>query len=104
MSNYLVFLIGFFVVTNSIAFALMWIDKVKAHKKGAQRISEGMLFFMATIFGSVGVYIGMYFFRHKTKKWYFIAGIPLLILQNVALLLMIFYILTGETQSFMSLN
>ncbi|HBU10631.1 MAG TPA: DUF1294 domain-containing protein, partial [Candidatus Moranbacteria bacterium] len=43
-------------------------------------------FFIATAFGSVGVYAGMFVFHHKTQKWYFLVGIPLLILQNATLL------------------
>lgn len=50
----------------------------------SKRIPEGILFFMATIFGSIGIYVGMFCFRHKTRKWYFLIGIPLLIIQNLA--------------------
>jgi uncharacterized membrane protein YsdA (DUF1294 family) len=76
----------FFLVTNGVAFLVMLWDKMRSCKRGAERISEGMLFFMATIFGSVGLYIGMLTLHHKTRKWYFIIGIPLLIVQNCALL------------------
>lgn len=90
MQDYLIYFIIFFGITNAIAFLMMWIDKVKANKKGAQRISEGMLFFMATVFGSVDVYGGMFAFRHKTRKWYFVVGIPFLIVQNIALLFLVY--------------
>jgi len=93
MQDYLIYLIIFFVITNTIAFLMMWIDKGKANKKGAQRISEGMLFFMATVLGSVGVYGGMFAFRHKTRKWYFVVGIPFLIVQNIALLFLVYLFL-----------
>lgn len=73
---------GVFLVVNLLSFFVMFLDKVKSRKKDAERISEGMLFFMATVFGAVGVYAGMFAFRHKTQKWYFLIGIPLLILQN----------------------
>lgn len=86
MDTYIFYFFVFFVITNVIAFFMMWFDKVKANKKGSKRISEGMLFFMATMFGSVGVCGGMFIFRHKTRKWYFIVGIPFLIIQNIALL------------------
>ena len=62
----------------------MLADKVKSAYPGVERISEGRLFFMAAAFGSLGVYAGMLAFRHKTQKWYFLVGIPLLILQNIA--------------------
>ncbi|NTW27509.1 MAG: DUF1294 domain-containing protein [Candidatus Moranbacteria bacterium] len=77
---------GFFLTINLIAFLIMLLDKNKSKKAGADRISEGMLFFMATMFGSVGVYLGMFAFRHKTQKWYFLLGIPMLIVQNIVLL------------------
>jgi len=72
------------LVINLIAFFIMLADKVKSTHSGAERISEGKLFFMAAAFGSFGVYAGMFVFRHKTHKWYFLVGIPLVILQNIA--------------------
>ena len=75
---------------------IMLADKIKSAKPGAERISEGMLFFLATAFGSVGVYAGMFVFRHKTRKWYFLAGIPLLVLQNAAVLYLVYLFLSGK--------
>lgn len=72
------------LLINLIAFIIMLVDKVKSTKSGAGRISEGMLFFMATIFASFGVYLGMFVFRHKTQKWYFLIGIPILMFENLA--------------------
>jgi uncharacterized membrane protein YsdA (DUF1294 family) len=72
----------FFALINLTAFLIMLWDKMQSRKKNAERISEGMLFFMATAFGSLGVYAGMFAFHHKTRKWYFSVGIPLLMLQN----------------------
>lgn len=79
-------IITFFLLVNLIAFFVMLVDKNKSRKFGAERISEGMLFFMAAAFGSVGVYAGMFAFHHKTQKWHFIIGIPLIMLENVATL------------------
>ncbi|MFZ4648078.1 MAG: DUF1294 domain-containing protein [Patescibacteria group bacterium] len=87
----LALLCGFFVI-NFLAFILMLIDKIKSVKSRSERISEGMLFFLATAFGSLGVYAGMFLFRHKTHKWYFLIGIPLLIIQN-AVTVYLFYLL-----------
>jgi uncharacterized membrane protein YsdA (DUF1294 family) len=78
-------LIGIFVTINVFSFLLMARDKHKSIRgNGKTRTPEGKLFFLAAIFGAVGVYLGMLAFRHKTKKWYFQLGIPLLILQNIA--------------------
>lgn len=72
---------------NLVAFYIIGSDKRKSEAKGTvERIPEGLLFFMAAAFGAVGVLAGMYIFRHKTRKWYFQIGIPLLILQNMATL------------------
>ncbi|MDD2680979.1 MAG: DUF1294 domain-containing protein [Patescibacteria group bacterium] len=78
-------LLLFYTVINISAFAIMLVDKIKSKKHGSGRISEGKLFFLATAFGALGVYVGMFVFRHKTRKWYFLIGIPLLIVQNIFL-------------------
>jgi uncharacterized membrane protein YsdA (DUF1294 family) len=74
-----------FIFINLVAFFIMASDKRKSMQRGEnERIPEGFIFFMATAGGGVGVYAGMQLFRHKTRKWYFQIGIPLLILQNFA--------------------
>ena len=84
---------AFFLLMNLLAVLIMYIDKLKSRKEGAERVSEGLLFFLATLFGSVGVFFGMFTFRHKTRKWYFLLGIPLLFLENMALLYVIYLLL-----------
>ena len=79
-----------FTIINISAFVIMLIDKIKSAKQGSERISEGMLFFMAAAFGSLGIYAGMFVCHHKTRKWYFIVGIPLLILQNFAIVYLVY--------------
>ncbi len=83
-------LVVIFVAINILSFFVMFNDKRRSIRGGnTERTPEGLLFFMATIFGAVGVYVGMFTFRHKTKKWYFQLGIPFLILQNLATLYLI---------------
>jgi uncharacterized membrane protein YsdA (DUF1294 family) len=78
-------LVGTFAVINLWAFIVMGRDKRKAIRgHNAERAPEGIMFFLATIGGSIGVYLGMLAFRHKTRKWYFQLGIPMLIVQNLA--------------------
>ena len=76
------------VVMNLAAFALMGIDKVKA-KAGAWRIPEKTLFLVTALFGGLGGTLGMLFFRHKTKHWYFKFGFPALLVLQMAVLLLI---------------
>ena len=82
-----------FLAINLAAFLIMLMDKVKSANQNLSRISEGMMFFLAAIGGSLGIYAGMFAFRHKTRKWYFLIGIPLLIIQNVAVAYLIYLFL-----------
>lgn len=88
-------LIGTLVIINLVAFFIVARDKRKSVRgSGQRRTPEGILFFLAVMFGSVGVYLGLLAFRHKTKKWYFQLGIPLLVMQNVATCYLIYSFLT----------
>ena len=49
---------------------MMGFDKHEA-KKGNWRVSEKTLFTLVVLGGSIGGILGMFTFRHKTKKWYF---------------------------------
>lgn len=78
---------GLVAIINVIAFFTIFYDKrISRNNETMSRIPEGVIFFLASIFGGVGVYFGMLLFRHKTKKWYFQIGIPLLIIQNFSLI------------------
>jgi uncharacterized membrane protein YsdA (DUF1294 family) len=71
---------------NIFAFLVMASDKRKSiASNNPDRIPEGVLFFLATAGGSIGIYAAMILLRHKIRKWYFQVGIPLLILQNMAI-------------------
>lgn len=77
-------IIALLVVLNLGAFFIMYSDKSRSRVPGRERISEGALFFLAAAFGSLGVYAGMFAFRHKTQRWAFLFGIPLLMIENAA--------------------
>ncbi len=80
-------LIGYLVVINSIGFVIMGIDKAKARRQ-KWRISEKTLFATAILGGSLGIWSGMYIFRHKTKHWYFVVGIPVILILEILLVVM----------------
>jgi uncharacterized membrane protein YsdA (DUF1294 family) len=91
-------LVGLLAAINIAAFFIMGNDKRKSMNGGdPDRTPEGLLFFLAAAFGSLGLYTGMLTFRHKTKKWYFQLGIPLLILQNFTTLYLIRDILSSNS-------
>ena len=74
----------YLAVVNVVAFALYGLDKYKA-KTGAWRVPEKTLLGIAAIGGSIGALVGMNFFHHKTKHWYFCVGIPLILALQIAL-------------------
>jgi uncharacterized membrane protein YsdA (DUF1294 family) len=79
------------VTINCTAFIVMFIDKRRSvNNRGSDRVPEGILFFLATAVGSIGIYLAMITLRHKTRKWYFQIGIPLMILQNVSLVYLLY--------------
>lgn len=67
----------YLAAVNLTGFAIMGIDKRKAVRR-AWRVSEASLFFIALIGGSLGSIFGMYTFRHKTRHWYFVVGMPVI--------------------------
>ena len=69
---------------NLLGFCLMGMDKSKA-KRGAWRIPEKTLFGAAFFGGSIGSILGMQMFRHKTKHWYFVTGMPAILLLHILL-------------------
>ncbi len=69
---------------------MMGIDKKKA-KKRSFRIPEASLFIIAVIGGSLGTIAGMYFFRHKTRHWYFVYGMPAILVLHIILALVLYF-------------
>lgn len=90
MNMYVLGLVIYFFIINLFAIFLMKYDKVKAINN-QYRVSEKTLFLIALILGGVGIYIGMYLFRHKTKHVKFTVGIPLIIILNI---LTIYYLIS----------
>lgn len=63
------------VFANLLGLILMGADKSRA-KRGAWRVPEKTFFLLALLGGCVGCWAGMYLFRHKTRHWYFVIGMP----------------------------
>ena len=82
------YLVIYLAIINLIGFAIMGIDKLKARKR-AWRIPESTLFVIAIIGGSLGTTIGMHLFHHKTRHWYFVYGMPLILLLQILLIIAI---------------
>ena len=81
-------LILYLLIINAASFLLMLADKLKA-KKNLWRVPEILLFLVAIIGGSLGSLCGMYLFRHKTKHFQFVLGIPLILAVQVMIAVLI---------------
>lgn len=84
-------LLMYLLIINLIGFVIMGIDKKRAIRS-AYRISEATLFFIALIGGSAGCILGMYTFRHKTKHWYFVAGMPAILMAETLIALAVIFL------------
>ena len=88
--NAITLLVIYFFIINIVGFAVMGIDKKRAIKQN-WRIPEATLFLVALIGGSLGTTIGMRFFHHKTRHWYFVYGMPSILILQVIIFLVLFY-------------
>jgi len=87
--NVVILIIAYAIIINLIGFFLMGIDKRKAIKR-AFRVPEATLFLIAILGGSIGSILGMYTFHHKTRHWYFVYGMPLILILQIALIVFIY--------------
>lgn len=71
-----------FLALNLLTFIIYGIDKLKA-KNAKWRISEATLIFFAIIGGSIGAWLGLQVWRHKTQHKKFYIGIPVIIILQV---------------------
>lgn len=83
------FVFIYLLIVNYIAFSLYHIDKDRA-VKGKRRISEKNLLSIAAIGGSLGAYLGMKTYRHKTKKTSFKFWFYLIVVVQFLLFFMIY--------------
>lgn len=78
----------YIVMMNILGFLFMGLDKWKARKR-AWRIPEAALFLIALLGGAAGCIAGMYLFRHKTRRWYFVYGMPVIVVLHILLVIFI---------------
>lgn len=76
------FIIIALLILNIFGFILVSLDKYKA-KNRLWRIPERSFFILSILGGGIGIYIGLFLFNHKTRHWYFMVIIPLIILAQI---------------------
>ena len=91
MTKYLLYGLLFYLATiNLIAFLLYGIDKWKArHDKW--RVTEARLLSISLLGGSVGAFLGMKVWHHKTQHNKFRFGLPLILILHLAIGIAVVY-------------
>lgn len=79
----------YLILINMTAYAAMGIDKSRARQQ-AWRLPESTLFLLALLGGSIGAIAGMHVFRHKTRHFLFSAGLPLILILQLATTIYLF--------------
>ena len=93
-------LLYYLIAINAITFITYGIDKWKA-RKNKWRIPESTLLLLAVFGGSIGAFLGMRVWRHKTMHKKFKYGIPSILIIQVGILL---YITQKTYTSFLNLS
>ena len=81
-------LLYYLTAINVVTFLAYGIDKWKA-RHGSWRISETTLLILAIVGGSIGAWIGMKVWHHKTQHKKFKYGLPLILMAQIALIVLI---------------
>ena len=84
--SYLHIVLIYLAVINVVTFSVYGIDKWKA-KKSKWRIRETALLGLAVLGGSIGAWLGMKVWHHKTLHKKFKYGVPAIIIVQLALII-----------------
>ena len=90
--NWLHIVLVYLAAINVITFFLYGIDKWKA-KRSRWRISEAALIWLSVFGGSVGAWLGMKAWHHKTQHKKFKYGLPLILFTQMAIVVLVWYYL-----------
>ena len=88
--NILHIVLIYLVIINVVTFFMYGIDKVKA-KKSKWRIRETTLLSLAVLGGSIGAWLGMKVWHHKTQHKKFKFGVPAIIIIQLAIFVYYLY-------------
>ena len=83
--NHLYIALIYLVIINVVTFLMYGIDKWKA-RNSKWRIRETALLGLAVLGGSIGAWIGMIVWHHKTRHKKFRYGVPAIIIIQLAII------------------
>ena len=75
----------YLIVINIVTFAAFAMDKIAAIEHRS-RIRIVTLLGLSFVGGSIGAWLAMYLFRHKTRKDYFTVGVPLTLVMHIVII------------------
>lgn len=75
----------YFCIMSIVSFLFYGFDKFAA-MRGIGRIQNATLLGLAFLGGSAGALLGIYLFRHKTRKKYYTCTVPLMLILHLAFL------------------
>ena len=84
--NWIHIVLIYLAAINVVTFFLYGIDKWKA-KRSKWRVSEAALIWMAVLGGSIGAWLGMKAWHHKTQHKKFKYGLPLILFLQISLII-----------------
>lgn len=88
--NWIHIILIYLAVMNVVTFFMYGVDKWKA-KRSKWRVSEAVLILMAVLGGSVGAWLGMKAWHHKTQHKKFRYGLPFILVAQIAIVIWIAY-------------
>jgi uncharacterized membrane protein YsdA (DUF1294 family) len=77
--------IYYLILVNIVTFIVYGIDKLKA-RKSLWRIREAALLMLAVLGGSIGAWLGMKVWHHKTMHKKFKYGVPAILIIQIILI------------------
>jgi uncharacterized membrane protein YsdA (DUF1294 family) len=87
--NILHIILSYLIIINVVTFFTYGIDKIKA-KKSKWRIRETALLGLAVLGGSIGAWLGMKIWHHKTLHKKFRYGVPIILIAQLALIVWLY--------------
>ena len=84
-------IVYYLIIINIVTFLVYGIDKWKA-KKSLWRVRENSLLMLAILGGSIGAWLGMKVWHHKTLHKKFRYGIPAIIIIQLAVIGYLLYL------------
>lgn len=84
-------LLYYLLIVNLLTFILYGLDKQKARRR-KWRISEATLLLLAALGGSPAALLAMSLFRHKTLHKKFRYGIPAILIVQLAIVAIVYFL------------